>query len=81
MSKIKHIQVSSLIIVSVVIASWLIKHFGITNYSTDSHNHNLGGGMIQCHKGKGSCETLPGRFSGGWTKESSLVQIRIFLFF
>ena len=67
-----HIQVSSVTIVSVAIVSWLIKYFGIT----DSHNDDLGGGMIQCHQGKvvlDSCETLPGSFSGGRTKDSGLV--------
>ena len=79
-----HIQVSGLIIVSVAIISWAIKHFGIIDYSTDSDNDDLGGGIIQCHQDKvvqDSCETFPGIFSGRRTKDSSLVQIRIFLFF
>ena len=41
-----HIQVSSLIVVSVAIASWFIKHFGITDHSTNSDNDNPGGGRI-----------------------------------
>ena len=47
-----HIQVSSLINVSVAIASWLIKHFGITDYSMDVDNDDFGGGIIQCHQDK-----------------------------
>ena len=41
-----HIQISSWIIVVVAIVSWLmiIKHFGITDYSTDLDNDDLGGG-------------------------------------
>ena len=77
-------QVSSLIIVSVAFVSWLIEHFGITDYSTDLNSDDLWRGMIHSLQGKvelDSCETLLGRFPCGGTKDSSLVQIGIFLFF